>query len=207
MQDDKNKTSHFEEYHRRENGLPSKQPGAFEQVADNLTKDKSKTKREILDAAYARGEFLPGEFNSTVPLSNDFVLEEIKKHDDVKYNKHTGKFEDESGRTYTAAEAAKQNYLNFKRHKKAGFKKVKNANNRSRDLLEEQRKYLGYGKPITLFDSTPKNPEPVEQPEYEQMDIEEYIKRKAAEKIKKEDEELRNKFGTKGIASLGDWNI
>lgn len=187
--------------------------GPMETALDNATQ-KPKTKREVMDAALARGEFLPGEFNANVRLSNDAVLDEIKKTDDVKYNKHTGKFEDEAGNVFTLKEAAKQNYQNFRRHKAAGFKKAKNANNRSRDLLEEQRKFLGWPKkqmtPTTLETqsvNSESSQELIQNQNTPEIDIEAHIKKVAAEKIAKEDEELRRKFGTRGIASLGDWNV
>lgn len=184
--------------------------GPMETAFDNATQ-KPKTKREILDAAYSRGYFLDGEFNPNAKISDDYLLEAIKKHDDVFYK--NGKYVDESGQVYTVKEAAKQNYQNFKRHRDAGFKKVKNANNRSRDLLTEQRKLLGWEKkgwmPDTLKSQSVNSQgsqESFEQQNCPEFDLEAYIKEEAAKKIKQEDEQLKKQFGTRGIAALGPWN-
>lgn len=206
--------------------------GHFEKVYDNITKDKPKTKRQILDEAYANGYIEPSQVDFSERISNDHLLNEIKDHNDVKYNKHTGRFEDGSGQVYSLKEASIQNYKNFRKHKSHGFKKVKNANNRSRDLLREQRKYLGWDKKgmmsdtlvseivnsgasqeekiklanvknyhsdlNELSDTAPDNPN--------EFDLKAYIKQRADQKIREENEDLRKRYGTKGLGALGVWN-
>lgn len=184
--------------------------GPMETAFNNATQ-KPETKKEILDAAYSRGEFLPGEFDTSTSLSNDDLLDKIKKHNDVYYK--NGKYLDDGGREYTVEEAAKQNYQNFRKHKQAGFKKVKNANNRSRELLNEQRKFLGWDKKGMMPGNSNINPiisetsqESFEEQNSPEFDLEAHIKEEAAKKIRLEDEENRRKFGSKGIAALGIWN-
>ena len=81
-------------------------------------------------------------------------------------------------------------------------------------MLEEQRRFLGHTKkamtPTTLETqsvNSGSSQELIENANAPEFDIEAHIKKVAAEKIAKEDEELRRKFGTRGIASLGDWNV
>lgn len=60
-------------------------------------------------------------------------------------------------------------------------------------------------KGLKSLDTKTSQPEPPQQEP--PFDIEGHIKAKARESLVKEDQDLRRRFGTRGIAALGDWNL
>jgi len=218
-----NLNSSFEEFHRVENGLPSK--------------------AEILKQGEIDGYIKPEQIDKTkkIGYSKD-IQESMYKDYDVKFDETTGKFLDGMGADYSIQEAVAQNAENLKRRRALDLKPY-NANNANPELLEYQRKHhskiFGRKNDKKYFDdiidnfkraeknksfSPPaapkKTPDQMVQDSsaiatstrgiegvasdevFKRIQIENYIRFKADEAKQKQDQEIINKFGDGGIVRL-----
>lgn len=112
-----------------------------QKVNEFIDDQKPKTKKEILDAANARGHFLPGEFDySNIKIGYNDEVTKMLFEDNTARRCKDGKLRDATDREYTVEEAVKNNIEIFQRRKSLNLGNF-NPNNNDPELLDYQRKF------------------------------------------------------------------